>query len=208
LTSCDFDVPFSFMSDLAAMADRHESLLAELSQLGMGLARDLQARAVAASDDEKAAAMALAFHRISRSLRQTIALEAKLAHARHAPSIKAAELAQRHARVRRRHAEVVRAVENHIWTEHEGLEAELLAEEACERLSEAMKDEGFPDVSVEAHVARLCADMGVAAPGDIVPDDGADAWPEEGEPHPPPGSAAAGSACPVEAAEDGWRSSA
>jgi hypothetical protein len=42
------------------------------------LARSIHGRALAAEDDKAASDLGLAFHRISRSVRQTLALEAKL----------------------------------------------------------------------------------------------------------------------------------
>ena len=60
------------------MREKQEALLGELADLGMSLARDLHARALAASDDAVACDLALAFHRISRSLRQTLALQSRL----------------------------------------------------------------------------------------------------------------------------------
>jgi uncharacterized membrane protein YccC len=153
-----------FMSDVAAMSDCHQRLLGELAELGMGLARDLQARALAATEVREATEIALAFHRISRSLRQTFALQAKLARERHTPQAQAVELAERHARLRRRHAEVRRAVEALIWTEYEGDEADGLEGELDELLADAVQDETLVDGTVEDHVAGLCELLGLSPP--------------------------------------------
>jgi len=51
-------------------------ILAELSELGLALARDLQACALAADEASDKADLSLAFQRTSRSVRQTLALEA------------------------------------------------------------------------------------------------------------------------------------
>ncbi len=161
------------MTDTAAMSDRHQVLLGELAELGMALARDLQARAVAATDTREAGEMAMAFHRISRSLRQTFALQAKLARERHSPQAQAVELAERHARIRRRHAEVKRAVAALIWTEYEGDEADGLEDELSELLADAVQEETFADESLEDHVAGFCALLGLsprqAAPAEAAP---------------------------------------
>jgi hypothetical protein len=66
------------MSTPAEMQERHGAMLAELAELGLSLARDLHAAALAAETPAERQGLATAFHRISRSVRQTMALEAKL----------------------------------------------------------------------------------------------------------------------------------
>lgn len=51
-----------------------------------------------------------------------------------------------------------------IWTEAEGEEAERLEDELAERLDEQTKAPDFADIPVDAHVARLCADLGLSPP--------------------------------------------
>jgi hypothetical protein len=76
----DFRVLFSFMSADADIAnDRHGRILAELAGLSLELARDLQNRALEAETPEQAARLAAAFQGVSRGLRQTLALELKVA---------------------------------------------------------------------------------------------------------------------------------
>ena len=53
------------------MVERQGRMLAELSELGMSLARRTHERAMQAEDPDKAERLALAFHRLSRSVRQT-----------------------------------------------------------------------------------------------------------------------------------------
>ncbi|WP_374468393.1 hypothetical protein [Phenylobacterium sp.] len=80
------------MSDPAAIAeDRHGRILAELAGLSLALARDLQARAMAAETTEEAARLAMAFQRVSRGLRQTLALELKVIRYRDALAREAAQ---------------------------------------------------------------------------------------------------------------------
>ena len=62
----------------AEMQARHGEILAEVADLCLTLGRRLHERAMAAQTDEAAQAAALAFHRVTRSLRQTLALEARL----------------------------------------------------------------------------------------------------------------------------------
>src|SRR5690349_3387401 len=118
------------MSTSPDMAERHGRVLAELSELGLGLARDLQARALAAEDVKTAADLGLAFHRIARSVRQTLALEARLERDRERAAREAAQAAaeaaaaepRRTPRVARRLVEVRAAVERVICAETEGEE--------------------------------------------------------------------------------------
>jgi hypothetical protein len=71
-------VPYLFMCDASARRERQDAVLAELSELGLSLARELHARALAAETPVEAEKLALAFQRVSRGVRQTLALELKL----------------------------------------------------------------------------------------------------------------------------------
>src|SRR5688572_17316815 len=66
------------MAQTESMADRHGRILARLGELGLSLAEDLHRDAAAAETPEARALSAVAFHRIGRGLRQTLALEARL----------------------------------------------------------------------------------------------------------------------------------
>lgn len=71
-------VPVTFMPADAPAQDRHSAMLAELAAMSLTLARDLQNRALEADTPADAAKLAAAFHRVSRGLRQTLALELKV----------------------------------------------------------------------------------------------------------------------------------
>ena len=58
--------------------ERHSSVLRELAEIGMDLARALRTHAVAEPDAARAADVGLVFSRVSRAIRQTVALEARL----------------------------------------------------------------------------------------------------------------------------------
>ncbi|MCR5880605.1 hypothetical protein [Phenylobacterium sp. J367] len=58
--------------------DRHTVILRELAGMTLRLCRDLQNRALEAESSDEATRLAIAFHRVSRGLRQTLALELKL----------------------------------------------------------------------------------------------------------------------------------
>ncbi len=68
------------MSSTDDMDARHGRMLAELAEAGMGLARALYAASQTTVSNQDYALLARAFHTVSRSVRQTIALELKLRH--------------------------------------------------------------------------------------------------------------------------------
>jgi type IV secretory pathway VirB10-like protein len=75
------------MSSTDDMDARHGRMLAELAEAGMGVARSLYAATQAAPvSNADFALLAEAFHTVSRSIRQTIALEFKLKHAPREPA--------------------------------------------------------------------------------------------------------------------------
>src|SRR5258705_8925277 len=119
------------MSTAAEKQERQERILAELSELGLALARDLQARALAATDIAEASELGLAFQRVSRSVRQTLALEAKLERDRLRADREDRTEAQnaRTAYAERRKTQVQVAVKRCIRYEHSGYDAENLLDE-------------------------------------------------------------------------------
>jgi len=143
------------------MAERHGRVLTELSEIGMALARGVKARAEEASSLKEAEALALAFHRIARSVRLTLALESKLARERF--EIVRREEARVRLRAMERCKQVRAAVSRDVWAETEGEAAEALIEELEERLETDALFEEFLDGPVEAAIARIRQDLGLAA---------------------------------------------
>ena len=136
------------------MTDRHARHLAELTELGMALARKLQKAAMEAKDPDQAAGLAGAFHRISRSVRQSMALEAKLerdaARAGREDSDAAARDAR--ARINERKDQLRARIGRLIWTEADRFEklsslgSHLVdLEHVCDILDEP----------IEAQIARI-----------------------------------------------------
>ena len=155
------------MATPTEMRERQERILAELSELGLALARDLQARALAAEDVSEASDLGLAFHRVARSVRQTLALQAKLERDRQRAEREDRDDAKRTetARAERRRAQVKFAVERCVWTEADGPEAERLLDALEDRLDEDTLSDAFAgEDPIEAHIARICADLGVEPP--------------------------------------------
>lgn len=147
-------------------AQNQDEILAELAALGLALARDLQARALAAKDDAGACDLALAFHRVSRSLRQTLALQSRLERDRAVALREAANDQARTTleRVQRRRRQVRAALTPLIWTEAEGEEAEALLGDLEALLMEASEDEDFIALPVEACIARIREGLDLPAP--------------------------------------------
>jgi hypothetical protein len=149
------------MNSTPEMTERQGRVLADLAELGLELARDLKARALAAGTREDAEGLALAFHRMSRSVRLTLALESRLVRERHeAVKVRRGEVARA---VQARKAQVQAALARQVYDERESDEAERLLDELDERLEEAGLYEAFAEGPVEACIARLRADLGLAA---------------------------------------------
>ena len=181
------------MSDGAQVAERQGRILGELAELGLSLARVVHERALAAETPEATSELALAFHRISRSVRQTLALEAKLERdrARNDVEVRAEAARRRDNDVTRRKHQVRMAVERLVWNEAEGAEAERLLDEFDDILEEEALSDAFTEGPVEAHIARLRADLGLSQSA-----------------HPRGGEESEGDWSEPLAGETGWRSSA
>jgi len=169
------------MSDASEKAERCQRILGELTELGLTLARDLHARALSAETTQDAQALSLAFQRVSRSVRQSLALEAKME--------REAQVAAREAQTRAHLQQVGRAgdlkrrvgvaMNRLIWTEADGDEdeAEALDDDLTARLDEMALAEDFLEIPLETLVAQLTADMGLGAAPDAEAPAGEKAWP-------------------------------
>ena len=140
--------------------------LAELLELGMAAAREVQARLLAAEDAKAVCDLSLAFNRVSRAVRQTVALQAKVGRERRREGRDAAAEIKRadEARASRRQLQLRSAVERRIWTEAEDDEAERLIDELDDLISEEALYEGFGQEPLAAHIARICNDLGLPVP--------------------------------------------
>ena len=174
-----------FMSNPAQeMAERQGRMLAELAELTLGAARELQGRLVAAETPSEAAELGLAFQRVSRSLRQTLLLEAKLAkEARAAEREQAAEAERaREEGFRERKSRLREAVTREIAETCESLEeAEELATAAEAMLDGYVRDPELAGASLEALNEALCHDLGLDEPAHDEADDGDDDADDRGD---------------------------
>lgn len=156
-----------------AIADQQQLALGELVELGMDFARALKAKVEALSSVEDAERLALAFHRVTRSVRLTLALQSKLARDR--LEIARGERDRFRVDVHNRVKQVRAVVVREIWTETEGETAERLTAALDGRLKEDALFETFLEGPVEAAIARIREDLGLAAndaglaPPDVTP---------------------------------------
>ena len=143
-----------------ARTARHLSGLAELGEIGMELARLVRRQAAeqAAANPDGAVdeSLGLVFARIARAVRQTFALEARLAEER-----QMAQAATAARRVERRKTQVRTAVERVLDAEADESEAENLVYDLTERLESDYEDADFTDRPIGELVARICRDLGV-----------------------------------------------
>ncbi len=148
----------------AARTERHLRLLAELAEIGMDLAREVRRQALDQDGEAPPAAdLALTFSRIARAVRQTVALEAKLAEEAQAgrserPALSVSDR-WRSARRKRQVREIVGEI---IEAESDGdFEADRLLSERDERLDDGDEEADFADRPIGELVARICRDLGI-----------------------------------------------
>jgi len=145
------------------MAERHARQLARYAELSLSLAEDVHASAIAAEDPDRKARLASGFHKLGRAMRQSIALEAKFVRdrARDLREAQACAAEAGQAAVRRRQDQVRSAIERQIYCEIEPHDAPAWLADLTERLEEEALYDDFEDESVEAHIDRLSADLGL-----------------------------------------------
>ncbi|HEY4029720.1 MAG TPA: hypothetical protein VGM25_05210 [Caulobacteraceae bacterium] len=134
-----------------ARTERHLRLLAELAELGMTLARTV----VAQAEEGAEPAPELAFARIARAVRQTLALEAKLAEG---GQLRRERQAREHKY--RREAKVRRMVEHAIEANADDSDIDDLLYDLNERLAD-LDDTDFTHRPLIEVVASICQDLGV-----------------------------------------------
>lgn len=145
------------------MAERHGRMLARYAELSLSMAEDVHAAAVASEDPDQKARLATGFQRLGRALRQSLALEARFVRdrARDARDVQSDAADATRAAVRRRQEQVRAAVERQIYCEIEPCDAPAWLADLSERLEEEALYDAFDDETVEDHIARLSADLGL-----------------------------------------------
>ena len=153
-------------------AQYYRGILQELIEMAADIARAVHRQATAetgnAPSTEQAAKPAaaptpdptIAFDRIARTLRRTIALARKLSDpARPAPSERAAaQAAERRLAARK---QIIREVEDTIQRRSNGAEAEALHSEFYERLDDPELDDDLDQRPVAEIIKDICRDFGI-----------------------------------------------
>jgi hypothetical protein len=153
-----------------ARTERHLAVLKELTEIGLTLARAVCAQATgeAAPDAPPIVStdLGLTASRIARAVRQTVALEARLAEDRRAGQADRAAKRAQETKVRAwlRKAKVQDIVERAIEAQETGDAAEDLLSDLAERLADPDDEAVFADRPLPDLVARICRDLGVTPP--------------------------------------------
>jgi hypothetical protein len=182
LTQSQVDVHGLFMN-ATPMIEAQEQALGIFADAVLKLALHIQQEAMAAEDLDRKVRAAGAVHRLGRGLRQTVALQAKLARASRAEAAKPAPHPQseppeenqpadpRTVAVRRRRDWLTRGVERCVWNEYdrtddtEEFTADSLLEDLGERLSDLMADpEAFLQRDPDDLLVELCQELGLTPP--------------------------------------------
>jgi hypothetical protein len=160
---------------------RAEAMLGELAELSLVVARELAVRLRESENTEETVALAGAFQKMSRVVRLTLALDAKLERdaARDAAAeAQASEQAQAQAEAKAvreawtdqpddpteaRKVRVRGLMNRLLWTESEGEQEdyEILFDDLNARLDEAALSPDFEDLPIETLARRVIADMGL-----------------------------------------------
>jgi hypothetical protein len=170
--------------DAAVMAEAQEQALGIFADAVLKLALHIQEQALDAEDLDQKVRAAGAVHRLGRGLRQTLALQAKLARdARteaakaelerpaEAPAEPASEPDPKTIAVRRRRDWLTRGVERCVWNEYDREDeageftGDSLLQDLHERLADLMADpDAFLQLDPDALLVQLCRDLGVKPP--------------------------------------------
>jgi len=150
------------------MIERQGRTLADLAELGLSFARKIEARVDAVQSVDEAQALALAFHRVSRSVRLCLALEVRLQ--RESLRVMDDDRVATARRTEVRKAQVRAAVSRAVYDETEGDDVEALLDELEERLDEEALYEDFADDPIEVCVARIRQGLGLP-PEDVANDE-------------------------------------
>jgi hypothetical protein len=154
------------MADAAEMNARHAAVLGELTTLALDLARQIQADAMAAEDPQVRAALADKFHKVARSVRQSLALEARLHRDVAREEAERRDQAQKdhQVRVSRRELRLANTLEELLWTEAERpdfkVDLELATGIVC-HVGQYVDEPDFLTAPFEAQCRRIALDAGI-----------------------------------------------
>ena len=168
--------------DAAERTGRHLGMLAELAEIGMELARDVRRQALAgdpprdalpdpalvnrAGADGARADFGLMFARVARAVRQTVALEARLAadaqaREREGAVAQASRAAAERKRLKQQKERVRRLVEDAISADADAGDGEGLRLDLDERLEDPDIEDELGRGPIGVVVLGICKDLGV-----------------------------------------------
>ena len=143
------------MSEVLDISD--EEMLARLAACDLTAAERVHSRLMAAEDASDIAELGRTYQRIARSLRQTLALRAKLKGEREQAARDAPPIKPSGHTVARRARDLREAVTRVIWNEAEPADYPDYAEEALDELiAEECRRDDFCAEPLDDHVARVC----------------------------------------------------
>jgi hypothetical protein len=166
-----------------AMAEAQEQALGIFADAVLKLALHIQQEAMVAEDLDQKVRAAGAVHRLGRGLRQTVALQARLARdaraeaarPQPAPDVERSEEQEptdpKTVAVRRRRDWLTRGVERCVWNEYDSTDeteeftADSLLEDLRERLADLMADpDAFLQLDPDDLLVELCQELGLKPP--------------------------------------------
>lgn len=166
-----------------ALAERREEMLGLLAEKTLALACAVQQRALEAEGSDEMARLSVAFVKLGRCVRQSIALHAKLEGERLKPeaapapqSTPAAAPAAdepddpREQAVGKRRALITRAIERCMWDEYDQSDEDeeetgvSLLRDFDERLADFAADDAFLDADPDRLIAQFCVELGLTPP--------------------------------------------
>jgi hypothetical protein len=150
------------MSSREAMLEEQDQILRDLAQLGLAFAQELKARVELVTTVAEADGLALAFHRVTRSVRLALALRSKLARDRLALARMDADLFAERAKARRKQIHTVLINEIYADDDLDQEGADALAERLDETLDEEALFDRFLEGPVEAGIAHIREELGLA----------------------------------------------
>jgi hypothetical protein len=152
------------MSEAAQPIDRDEEMLSRLAELDLAWVEQVHAQAMAATGTDEINARGRTYQRAARSLRQTLALKAKLKREREQAPQDAPPRKPGAAAVARRITELKDALVRVAWTEAESPEtADWLERDIDMVIAAECVTNGFATEPLDDHVARLCLQLGFPA---------------------------------------------
>ncbi len=156
------------MSETPTPIDPVQVALARLAELDLSLAEHVHAQALATTDADEINGLGRTYQRVARSLRQTLALKAKLAREDREAVARQSSFAS--LRDRRSAApttptkgyDLADAVTRVIWDEAEPEEREVLLEKLGDRLRDYIDAPGFATRPIDDDVVRLAVELGLS----------------------------------------------